>query len=185
MEVMRYRASEKFFFERRRGQSLVELVVYTGLVVVISAVVTTMLVAMQRAIAQTVVSRRIHAAASVVLERIVRDARVAYDINELASTLGTHPGRVTLLVRGSGGGPDVAYEFTGTGSTIEVRRDGVLQGALVPDNVDATNLVFRQIATPVSTALRIELTLHAEQGHASGTERFYTTAVLRDVYNLQ
>ena len=159
--------------------------VYTALVVVIGGIVATMLVAMQRAIAQTIVVRRIQATAAVVLERIVRDARVAHDIDELASTLGSHPGSVTLLVRDEGGGPDVSYTFTGTGSTIELRRNGILQGELVPDTVSATNFVFRQVTTPVSTALRIELTLHAEQGHASSTERFYATAVLRDAYNLK
>ena len=173
------------FLISKRCQTLIELLVYTALVVVIGGIVTTMLVVMQRAIAQVTVARRIQATAAVVLERIVRDARVAHDIDELASTLGSRPGRVTFLVRDEGGGPDVSYTFTGTGSTIELRRSGVLEGELVPDNVRATNLVFRQIATPVSTALRVELTLQAEQGHASGTERFYATAVLRDAYQLR
>ncbi len=174
-----------FFQLPKRGQTLIELLVYAALVVVIGGIVTTMLVAMQRAIAQTLVSRRVQGAAAVVLERIVRDARVAHDIDALASTLGSHPGRVTLLVRDAGGGPDVAYAFEVAASELSVRRNGVLEGSLTPDTVSVTNLVFREIVTPVSEALRIELTLHAEQGRASSTETFYVTTVLRDSYQLE
>ncbi|MDP3735642.1 MAG: hypothetical protein Q8R39_04420 [bacterium] len=173
------------FQHPKLGQTLIELLVYAALVVIIGGIVTTMLVAMQRAIAQTLVARRVQATAAVVLERIVRDARVAHDIDELASTLGVHPGRVTLLVRDEGGGPDVAYAFEAVASALEVRRNGVLEGSLTPDTVSVANLVFREVVTPVSEALRIELTLHAEQGRASSTEKFYVTTVLRDSYQLE
>ena len=167
------------------GQTLIELLTYVALIAVIGGIVTSTLISMQRTVAQTLLVRRVHEAAAVTLERIVRDVRVAYDIDESASAFGTHPGRVTLLTRDAGGGADRAYTFETSGSALVVRENGVLVGAVTPGGVTVTNLVFRKITTPVSEALRVELTLHGAQGRASSTERFYTTAVLRDAYQLE
>lgn len=161
-----------------RGFSLIEMLVYLAVIAVMLAVIVTTLTSFSGAYHSFVLDRRIHAAAGAALERMVREVRGGTSIDVATSTLGAHPGTLTINTVNDTGDP-VTRTFAVNAGVLELSEDGVLRGPLTSSNVAITNLVFRHLDNGVSEGVRIELTVQASRKSTVREANFYAFTVLR------
>ncbi len=163
------------------GFSLVETIIYIGLLILIIVAVVNMLIGMSKAYGFMRLSTQIQTSAIDSLDRVVREIRNAKSVDTAGSTLGTSPGVLTLNSTDDTGSA-VTYQFLVSGGVLRIKQNGVDQGPLTLPNVTVSNLVFQRMATGVSQAVKIEMTLVAGSGSMTRTAKFYGTAILRDSY---
>lgn len=160
-----------------RGFSLVEAVIYVGLLTLVMVSVVGMLVGMTRSYRYLKLSREMQSSAVSSLDRMVRDIRNANSVNVAQSTLNTSPGVLVLNTTTSTSSVQTLKFYVSSG-VLRIMQDGGDIGPLTLSNSTVTNLVFRQISTGESQAVKIEMTLLTGTRSAN----FYATAVLRDSY---
>ncbi len=165
----------------KKGFSLVETIIYIGLLVLVLVAIMNMTLSMARAYGYFKLSRHVQTSAINALDRMVRDIRNAQSVNVGQSTLGTSPGVLTLITTSATGTAQTLQFYVAT-STLRVKQDGGDVGPLTLSDVSVSSLIFRQISTGISQAVKIELTLSTGSGSTTRTANFYDTAILRDSY---
>ncbi len=118
------------------------------------------------------------------LERITREIRSAKSVDLTQSTLGSSPGQLMLNTTDDSG-TAMTIQFFMSGQSIRIKENGVDSGALTSASTRVTNLVFRQITTTNSQAVKIEMTIESGQGESYLSKKFYSTVVMRGSYQNQ
>lgn len=162
----------------RRGFSLVEMIIYVAFFAVLSLVAMQAMLTVMRSFYTIRLTQAINQSATVALERMSREIRNAYDVDSVASTFDTSPGRLMLRTEDAFG-VNTTIEFFVSGNQIRVREGGVDKGTLLAKNVTVTNLVFHDITTLNSRAIKIEMTLHNARAGDTRDLVLYDTIVLR------
>jgi len=169
------------YSETKRGFSLIEMLIYIAILIVLSSIVVAVVLSLASTFDNMRASRATGAAAISSMERIARDIRNSDSVVSAESTLGAHPGRLTLLRNLSGGGTEKT-EFYLNNSVLRVRLDGVDEGALTPPKVTVESLVFTHVTNSNSEGMRIELILKSVKGSAFVTKSFELFVILRESY---
>lgn len=167
--------------KKRKGFTLIEMIIYVAILGIISVLTISAVLTLLGVFSEVRVSRDVSNAATVSLERIIREVRFADSIDVGASTFDLSPGRLTLNTKDSSGA-NTTIEFFVSGNMLRVKESGVDSGALIGQNVTTDNLIFRSVPGINSNAIRAELTLTATRGNSQKTRTFYSTAVLRGGY---
>lgn len=162
----------------RRGFTLVEMVIYVAFLAILSILAIEATMVVMKSFYTLRITNNINQSATVALERMSREIRNAYDIDAAQSTLGANPGRLTLKTKDLGGS-NTTVEFYTSGNQIRIKEGGIDKGSLMTKNTIITNLVFRQITTTNSKAVKIELTLRDAYGALQKDSNFYNTIMLR------
>lgn len=181
---MRNNPTQQAHPKNTRGVTLIEMLVYTSILVLLVVVVIYTLITMNRLYRSIKSTARIESAVHVALERMVREVRGASSIDLTQSTLGSSPGQLTLNTT-DGTGATTTVQFLMTGQTPHIKEAGVDMGPLSPADVRVTNLIFRRMTTAKSEAAKIEITIESGAGATYRSASFYSTAVLRGSYPLQ
>ncbi len=174
---MRYTSSQP-----TRGFSLVTVLVYVAIFSVLAMVIVNAFIIFKKNNRTIRTNQAIEAVAQTALERMVREIRGASAIDTTASTLGTSPGVLTLTTTDSSDNAATIQFFVSNGA-IHLSENGIDQGPLSGTNVTVSSLVFRQITSTQSKAVKIEMTITSNDG--SKSKNFYSTVVLRGSYPLQ
>ena len=161
---------------KSKGMTLIEMMVYVGIISLLLVIVVETLTTVTRTYRATSATRSINVSGMTALERIMRDIRNADSVDQAQSLLDSNPGKLVLL---SGG---TTTEFYTEGGLIKVRENGVSRGTLIGGTVTTTSLVFRLVTTPKSSAAKVEMTIEAGSGPNLRSSNFYGTAVLRNSY---
>ncbi len=85
-----------------KGYTLVEAIIYIAILAILSIVFISLLFTMTQSYTKFRLERDLASSASLGLERLARETRQAKSI-DLASTLGSHPGRLFLKTTDSAG----------------------------------------------------------------------------------
>lgn len=165
----------------RRGFSLVEAVIYTGLTILVLVAVVNMLLLLSRAYGQLKSSRHMQTSAVSALDRVVRDIRNSQSVDMGQSTLGVSPGVLTLNSTDTAGTAQT-FQFYVLNGVLRVKKDSVDLGPLTLPDVTVSNLIFRRISTGISQAVKIDMTFTTGTGQSARSANFYGTAILRDSY---
>ncbi|MFH1170149.1 MAG: type II secretion system protein [Candidatus Vogelbacteria bacterium] len=165
---------------KNHGYTLVEAIIYIAILAVLAVTFVSLLFTMVRAYTEFQLERSLTSSASLGLERLVRETRQAKNIDP-ASTLGSSPGRLLLNTTDEAGAA-TTRDFYLSLDTLMVKEGSGAAASTTAQNVTVDNLIFRQINTPNSQAVKIEMTLTAKRGTAFRTQKFYSTAVLRGSY---
>ncbi|MCK9344661.1 MAG: type II secretion system GspH family protein [Candidatus Pacebacteria bacterium] len=176
--------NKKHFFLspiKTSGFTLVEMVIYVGILGVTSVLAINAMLTMTSAYTKLRVSRDLNSSATAVLERVTRNIHEAYEIDIANSTLGTDPGRLTLRTQDFAGAT-TTIEFFVSNNMLRVKEGGVDIGALQASSTSVSNFVVRSISATNSTAIKVDLTMSATRGHANTTRNFFTTTVMRGSY---
>lgn len=163
--------------EQRKGFTLVEMLVYVGLMVVVLVALVNMLLSMSKAYGYLKYSKHLQTSAVTSLDRMVRDIRNAVSVNVAQSTLDSSPGVLTINTT-TVSGTAQTFKYYISGGAVKVVQDGADLGPLTLPDVTVNSLIFRKIETGISQAIKIELTLTA----GTRTANFYDTAILRGSY---
>src|SRR3989338_3295300 len=159
-----------------RGFTLVEMVVYLAILSLMTVLLVTTLVSLAGSFSAYQATRDVERSARDSLERMVREIRQAEQINLGASTLGTHPG-VLSLTYGT-----TTVEFSLSGDRLLLRVNGAQVGPLTLEGVAVDNLVFRRSVSGKSEGVSVELSLERTRRQFTAAEDFEAFAVLRGSY---
>ena len=186
VEVRGVRNKWLFRLEVRRspleaGFTIIELLIYTGILVLLMAVVVSTLLALSRSYRTVTVSQQIDSAASVSLDRMVREVRGASSVDTAQSVLSTSPGQLTLDTIDVHG-VTTTVQFLLSGYSLHIKEGGIDIGPLTPTSTRVTSLIFRKITTAQSQAVKIEMTIDSGTSTDYRSQNFYGTAVLRRSY---
>ena len=166
---------------RSGGYTLVETVVYVGLV----AVVLLAIVGTSYSISTSHKRAReyldINSAAISAFSRFSRDIRRANTIDLPDSTLGASSGRLTLMMRKQDGSYD-RTTFYLNADQVKVNQNGVYEGDVTQANMTVSNLTFRRFLIGTTTAMRIEMTIAPSASSTVPALNFYGTYVMRGSY---
>ena len=165
-----------------RGFSLVEMVVYVGVVALLASVLVATLIPLARAYGDLAVSRDVNASAYAALDRFVREARAADAVVTGSSVLGVHPGSITFT-KTDANGVASNVQFSLVGGTLHLTEGGVDLGPLTHSSVTVENLIFRYAASGSGKMASVEMTLSGERGRAVKVAPFSAGAVLRGSYS--
>ena len=147
--------------------------------------------------------RALNEAGAIVMERLVREIRSANSVDDI-SVLNNHPGRLVLNSTDEDGNPTVV-EFTTdihvmvigentlwvtpayASVSIDVGSIGLQVGGnpstiLHPSYISADSVIYRLISTPVSQAVKIDITLSDVRRTPPLSVNFHDTVVLRNSY---
>ena len=174
-EPLFFRAEEKAV--TRRGFTLIEMLVYIAILSIATAIALSSVIAFSDSFINFKISRNITTAALTSMERMTRDIRSANSIDTGSSTFDAHPGRLTFL---TGEVSTTVVEFYIDNGVLKVKEDGVEIGALTRSEIVVTNLVFRQLDSGISKAVRIEITLESTVGSSVKSNKFYSTVLIRN-----
>lgn len=161
------------------GFTLVEMVIYVAFVAILSVLAITATLTVMKAFSSLRLTRDINQSATVALERMSREIRNAYDVDTAQSTLGTSPGRLMLNTKDSLGANTTVEFYVDGSNQLGVKEGGIDKGTLMAKNVTLTNMVFNQIATGNSKAIKINMTIRDAYGILAQATKFYNTIVLR------
>lgn len=159
-----------------RGFTLVETLVYLAVTVLIAGAGVTTYLTLDTVFVRNATERALTNAATVVLERMVRDIRSADSVNTGASSLGTSPGVLVLVADAT------TTTFSLSGGDVVVRVNGGSSAPLTSDSVTVNELTFTSYTGTTTELVRIKLSLSANSKAASTTRTYYSSAVLRGTY---
>ncbi len=168
--------------QRRRGFSLVEMVVYIGVVSLLTSVLVATLIPLARVYGNLAASRDVNASAYAALDRFVREARAADAVISAESVLGAHPGSITFAKTDSER-VATSVRFSLVGGALHVFENDVDVGPLTRASVTVESLVFRYAASGSGKMASVEVTLTGSHGRATKTAPFSAGAVLRGSYS--
>lgn len=159
-----------------RGFSLVEMMVYLAVLVLIAGALITTFLSLDTTLVRNKTDRELTHAASVSMERLVRDIRSADRVDTVASTLGATSSVLVL-----DGGATTTSFYLSSGKLV-VSVNGTEIGPLTSDAVTVNSFTANRFVGTTTEMVRVSLSLSAESKAASSTRTFYTSAVLRGSY---
>jgi len=155
------------------------MIIYIAFFAILSVLAINATIMVMRSFYTLRINQSISQSATTAMERMSREIRNAYNIDTANSTLGTSPGRLTLLTKDNIG-TLISVEFYVTaGNQVNMKIAGVDQGSLMTKTVTITNLVFTQITTANSKAVKVDMTLTDNRSGILKAVKYYDTIVLR------
>ena len=165
-----------------KGSSLLETLIYAAILGLVAVFTTGSILAMMKSYSSVKMSRDLNFSASVAMERMTNEIRLANDIDDAGSVFATSSGKLKLNTTDNFGAP-ATIEFFLSGTGVFIKEGGSASEALTSSTTEITNLIFNKItASTVSKAVKISLTAKARGGRMEKTEKFYNTAILRGSY---
>lgn len=170
---------------KKQGFSLIETIVYISILGILFVVMFNTAIVVTNAFGKSRVIRAIDIQGGAILERILREVRLADSVDVGGSILGVNPGKLKLNTVLSAANPTATIrEFELQTSTGDVMiKEGTGEAIPLTLGIITTRLVFYSIvASTTSEAVRIEMTFEAGLGRSYSSKDFYGTAVLRGSY---
>lgn len=161
----------------KSGYSLVELVIYISLLSIMIVIVVNTIISFTRSYHNLGALRAVEHSANDAMERISRDIRSASTVDAANSTLGSSPGVLTLIA--TAGGFSTTTKFYIQNNILKMDINGVYYGPLSLTSATVSNLVFRDLSSAVSYAVKIDMTIQATVGQVTKTKTYHSTVILR------
>ena len=168
--------------KNKNGSSLLETLIYAAILGMVAVFATGSILAMMKSYSSVKLSRDLNFSASVAVERMTNEIRLANNIDDAGSVFASSPGKLKLNTTDGSGNP-VTIEFFLSGTGVFVKDGTGLSEALTSSTTEITSLIFNKIiSAAVSKAVKLSLTAKAKGSRMEKTEKFYNTAILRGSY---
>lgn len=168
---------------RGKGFTLVEMVIYAGMLGILGVLAINSTLTMTRAFTDLRVSRDLNSSATALFERLTREIRGAKSVNTSYSTFDSPTGWLTLnTTDSSGAATTVEFYIDIADNLVKIREGGAAQGAIMTPRTSITNFYLRQLTNTNSDAIKIDATISATRGTITKTRKFYSTVVMRESY---
>lgn len=168
-------------FTKKRGITLIEVVVYTALLAFLSVLVIRASLSMYDTYVYVTVLSDINNSATLASERLTREIRDAETVDIVSSTLDSSPG--LLVVNSPSGEATISKSFyINEQDQLVIEEEGGNPIALTEDQLEVTNLVFRHIVTNHSEAIKVEMTLQNTVKGEVIERNYFNTILLRASY---
>lgn len=167
---------------KNKGFSLIETLIYIAVLVIITSFLSASIVVTMRSFRYIQLSRLVNSGVDMAMERVMREIRLAYDIDTANSTLNFSPGKLVLKTYTMAGATTTAEIYIENGE-LKIKEGAGAGVELTPTGITITNLIFRQINTgTISKAIKVEFGIRGIKGNLQRDENFYSTAILRGNY---
>lgn len=168
--------------KEKKGFNLIEIIIYTTILSLVFAVVFNSVIVMMKSFNYARLKIRINNSAQTSMERMVREIRLAYDVDN-TSQFNVNPGKLKLNTFDSLGAP-ATIEFYQDNGNLVVSENGSVAESLNSSGIQVTNLMFKTayLITSPSKSVKIEMELTGTQGGYTRVEKFYDTIILRGGY---
>lgn len=173
ISLLKFFKKENFSY----GYSIIEILVYLAIFTVVSILVINLFITTTSSFNTTIINRKLLEAGQMSMERVSREVRQAKNIDVANSSSDS----LQMNSTNSSGG-DLVVKFSSLSGHLNLYKDGILIGNLLPENINMTGLIFRRITTVHGEAVKIEMTLKYSQGNINKSENFYNTIILRGEY---
>ena len=162
-----------------KGFSLIEILIYLAIFAVVSIVVINSFITVLSSFKRTRSDRDLLESGLTSVERISREIRQAKSIDMTNSTCS---GSFCILQLNSTdiNGVDKIVKFMVSSGFLKIYENGVDQGSLTSENISISSLIFKNIVTTNSKAVKIEMTII--DSNSDKTANFYNTIILRGGY---
>ena len=157
---------------------MIEAIIVIALVAVLLTVVSSTLVVMVKSFGNIGRTRVLTSSASIALERLAREVRNAKNVNA-GSVLGVNPSTLVLDTT-TEAGADITATFSVVNGTLTFQQAGVT-ASLTPSYLTVENFLVKQLTTPVSKAIKVDLSVSDERGEKLEI-LLHDTIILRDSY---
>lgn len=165
---------------KKRGLSLVEIMIYLAILSAALLLFVNLLTSISKSYISIRMIRKLDSAGISAMDRVTREIRNASSV-DASSILGINPGTLILNTLDSSGSP-TQIVFSVLSSQLHVTEAGVDSGSLFPTGITAPSLIFSQINTGVSRAIKIEMKIENEEGNTVRDQNYYSTIILRGSY---
>jgi hypothetical protein len=126
-------------------------------------------------------NQNIDSSALLALDRITSVIRASDSVDFSNTTLDSSSGVLSLNARTATGTAYTAKFYVNSG-VVKMNINGTYEGQLTSSSTNVVSLMFRHIDTPVSDAIKVEVTLDTDINGYTKTENFYTTTILKNSY---
>lgn len=166
----------------KKGTGLIEIIIYATIFVLVSIFVVNSVIIINNAIIRIRLERRLAVNGEQALGRLIREIRLASDINA-SSTFGADPGSLSLKTAESQANPEPVDADIYLNSGRLVFKKGTVPPIFLTDaKISVTGLVFRQIVSTSSKAVKVEMKMETGSSPLTATSTFYGTAILKNSY---
>jgi type II secretory pathway pseudopilin PulG len=155
---------------RHLGFSLVEMLVYLGIMVVITVTLVQSFIVVLKSNRVSFADSVLRNSGYLIMENIIREVRSSKDIGLCSSD-------VIQLTQDTNN-----ISFSRSNGLLKLTEDGIDKGFLNSKGTEVLSLSCNQIDTGKSKAVKIKLTLNTEIGGQEKSESFYSTVILRGSY---
>ena len=166
-----------------KGFSLVEIIVYFGLLAIISTLVIGNIITLFKNYNIVRANQDIEYNAITILDKLTRDARDARSVNISDSSFSVAQGAVSLNIGSSTNDTSSSTaKFYLSNNKVKYMKDGVGFGNLSTDSVTVSNFKIYYINSSSTEAIKVELNLEVTPHLHTATisKNFYTTIQLRE-----
>jgi len=167
-----------------RGISLIEILIYTGILTLMVTTIGSTILALSRVYASITAEQRIEEAALIGLDRILSETKKAISVTTGASNFNTTLGKLAIQAVDKNDDA-MSVEFYVATGTLRMKENGVDVGPLTSTSTAITQLVFQHITTSQSEAVKVEMLVESGTSTNHRSKTFYGTAVLRGSYTSQ
>lgn len=165
-----------------RGLTLVEVIIYTGLLAFLCVLVVRASLSMHETYVYVKTLTDINNAATLSMERMSRYIRDAESINGALSVLGSDPSVLVLNIPvGAGETEEVSFSRDAQDRLV-LQEEGEDPIIITPDHLEVSNLVFRTITTSHSEAIKIELSIANTIKGETVERNYYNSIIMRGSY---
>lgn len=165
------------FIKRKLGFSLIEMIVYITVLSIISLVVMNTIVSFTKSYKILGALRAVEHSAIDSMERMTRDIRSASSIDITNSTFGSNPGVLTII--STSGSFSTTTKFYLQNNVLKMDVNGVYYGPLTLSNATITNLIFTNLNSGISKAVKIDMTIDGSVGGVTKTGTYHSTIILK------
>lgn len=171
----------------QQGFTLIEMLVYIGLLAVLLTVLTQAGSHIIRQTAHTQLTAQVLGNARGALEDIGREIRHGSGLYTPTSVFGTYPGQLSLATQENAPADEAGtyVDFYIDDERLYRKREGATAELLTSEQVKVTNLVFTHLNVSNDPAVRIELTVEpaasSTNAEAQTSVTLFTTVSLRSL----
>jgi type II secretory pathway pseudopilin PulG len=167
----------------KSGFSIVEIIIYFGLLAVISTLVTTNIISLFKNYNIARSNQEIEYNAINIIDKLTRDVRDAKNINIADSSFAVAEGSVSLNIASTTNNTaSNTIKFYLNNNKVKYMKDGVDFGNISTNAVNVSNFKIYYISASSTEAIKVELTLDTvpHLNSTSISKNFYTTILLRE-----
>jgi type II secretory pathway pseudopilin PulG len=174
--------NKKTKYINSRGMTLVEALVYISLFAILLVGVINAVMMLTTSYKNVRLTRSIENTAISSIDRMVREIKSARSIDFGNSSFSSSPGSLSLNTIDDEEN-ESNIRFFIQNYRLYIQESGVNLGPLSPSGIAVSSLVFRNITSTSSSAIKIEMTLTGTSTNPESiTKNFQTTAILKNDY---
>jgi len=164
--------------KKNTGFTLIELIIYIAVFAIIATILTLFVFNFINVYTKIRITKEVSENSQIAMETMLLEIRHAKDIYTPTSSLGTHPGQLSLkTAKETPIGEETAYVdfYLDENKRLCVKKDGQEAEPLTSENIEINNLIFNYLTTDKSKSVRIELLANYRQRSGRITHQATTT----------